>query len=213
MAILSEDDLSLDIADYARHVLSPQTRAIAAKIEALVAITLSATPATALTYAAATPAKAFTAARRTLRDNGVPSDARLLAAVGSNVYADLLDRPDRTFDADGKVRGFEVIESTRLDADNIVTFIPSAFALVTRAPTVPDGADHGASIATAILDDQRGAAFAARVLNDYDSNVAALRSLVSSFVAVAAMPLPVEREDGTVDLVEQGGAVRIATGA
>lgn len=213
LAILSEGDLSLDIADYARQVLSPQTRAIAAKVEALVASTMSATPATALTYAAATPAKAFTAARRALRDNGVPADARLLAAVGSNVYADLLDGPDRTFDADGKVRGFEVIESTRLDPDDIVAFIPSAFTLVTRAPIVPDGAAHGASIATPILDDQRGASFAARVLNDYDSNVAADRSLVSSFVAVAAMPLPVDREDGTVDLVAHGGAVRIATGA
>jgi len=215
LAILSEGDLSLSIKDYASQVLAPQTRAIAAKIEALTAATMTATPAaTGITYAAATPAKAFTAARRELRGNGVPGDAILRAAVGSSVYADLLDAPvGQGFDADGKVRGFEVIESTRLDAEDIVAFIPQAFTLVARAPMVPQGAAYGASIMTPVLDDENGAQFAVRVVNDYDSNVAADRSLVGTFAAVQAMPLPVDQEDGTVDLVDHGGAVRIATGA
>jgi len=214
LAILSEGDLSLDIKDYAGQVLRPQARAIATKIEALTAAAMSAVPATTtITYNTAAPAKAFTAARRVLRDNGVPGEAVLRAAVGSNVYADLLDAPTgQGFDADGKVRGFEVIESTRLDADDIVAFIPSAFSLVVRAPQVPNGAAYGASIKTPV--EQGGStAFAIRVINDYSPNVAADRSLVSTFAAVAAMPLPVDDENGHVELVENGGVVRLATGA
>lgn len=211
LTVLSEGDLSLEIKDYARQVLGPQARAIAAKIEALTAATMTATPATeSVSYSATEPAKAFTAARRILRTNGVPASTKLYAAVGANVYADLLDA-----DAieNGKVRDIEVIESTRLDEDDIITFVPEAFTLVARAPIVPNGAAYGASIRTPLVDKERGAQFAVRVLNDYDSSVAADRSLVSSFVKVAAMPLPVDREDGTVDLVEHGGVVHIATAA
>ncbi|MEV8272553.1 hypothetical protein [Microbacterium sp. NPDC077184] len=214
LAILSEGDLSLDIADYAAQVLRPQARAIATKIEALTASAMTAVPATtSITYAAATPAKAFTAARRVLRSNGVPGEVPLQAAVGSNVYADLLDAPTGSgFDADGTVRGFTVTESTRLDADDIVAFIPQAFSLVVRAPLVPAGASYGASIKTPV-DREGSVPFAIRVVNDYDSGVAADRSLVSTFAAVTPLPLPVDREDGTVDLVEHGGVVRLATGA
>lgn len=216
LTVLSEGDLSLEIEDYSRQVLAPQTRAIAAKIEALTAATMSATPeTTSVAYAAATPAKAFTAARRILRSNGVPESAKLYAAVGAGVYGDLLDAPTGSgFDANGThVRGIEIIESTRLAAGEIVVFIPEAFTLVARAPKVPAGAAYGASTVTPLVDNERGARFAVRVINDYDSNVAADRSLVSSFVKVAALPLPVDQEDGTVDLVEHGGVVRIDTAA
>lgn len=215
LAVLSEGDLSLDLKSYATQVLSPQTRAIAAKVEALTATAMSATPAaTGITYSSAAPAKAFTAARRELRNNGVPGDAILRAAVGSSVYADLLDAPvGHGFDADGKVRGFEVVESTRLGTEDIVAFIPQAFTLVARAPMVPQGAAYGASVVTPVLNDEHGAQFAVRVVNDYDSNVAADRSLVGTFAAVQHMPLPVDNEDGTVTLLDHGGAVRISTGA
>ncbi|QCQ15459.1 hypothetical protein [Microbacterium sp. RG1] len=214
LAVLSEADLSLELKDYAQNVLAPQARAIAARVEALTAEALAATPvAAAISYDAAAPALAFTAARRRLRSNGVPSSAPLRAAVGADIYADLLDAPTgKGFDADGKVRGFEVIESTRLSSRDGVFFIPTAFSLVARAPMVPHGAAQGASITTPVQDgNERGLAFAVRVINDYDSNVAADRSLVSSFVAVAAMPLPVDNEDGSVTLLEHGGAVRVTS--
>lgn len=209
LAILSEGDLSLSIADYSRAVLAPQARAIAAKVESLTAATMAETPATVgVTYDATDPAKAFTASRRILRTNGVPADAKLVAAVGANIYADLLDA-----DAieGGKVHDFTVVESTRIHADDIIAFTPSAFTLVVRAPIVPQGAAYGASLKTPLLDAANGQSFAIRVLNDYDSNVAADRSLVGTFAAVAAMPLAVDNEDGTVSLIPHGGAVRIAT--
>ncbi|MEZ3160133.1 hypothetical protein AB1K54_06225 [Microbacterium sp. BWT-B31] len=208
VVVLSEGDLSLDIKSYASQVLGPQTRAVAARIEALTAAAMSATPADeTITYDASNPARAFTAARRVLRLNGVPDSATIKAAVGANVYGDLLDA---VAIENGKVRDIEVIESTRLAADDIVVFIPEAFTLVARAPRVPQGAAYGASIKTPIVDKERGAQFACRVVGDYDSTVAADRSLISCFVKVAAMPLPVDRENGTVDLVEHGGVVRIA---
>jgi hypothetical protein len=216
VVVLSESDMSLELADYARQVLAPQTRAIAAKVEALTAAAITATPeTTSVTYTAAAPAKAITAARRILRQNGVPESAKLTAAVGASVYADLLDAPaGQGFDANGThVRGVEVVESTRLAAGDIAVFIASAFTLVARAPKVPNGAAYGASIKTPVLDDNRGAQFAVRVINDYDATVAADRSLVSSFVKVAAMPLPVDNEDGTVTLLANGGCVRIDTTA
>jgi hypothetical protein len=201
---LSDGDLSLSIEDFAKQVLAPQMGAIVKDVERRVAAAMKATPETAaITYAAATPARAFTAMRRTLRENGVSAETPLLAAVGSSVYADLLDGPAGTFDTDGKVRGFEVVESTRLAPTEVVGYVKNAFALVVRAPRVPEGASYGASVS------EKG--FALRVLRDYDSSVAADRSLVGAFVGVQAMPLAVDNEDGTVSLVANGGAVRVVT--
>lgn len=204
--VLSEGELDLDIVDFARQVLAPQAHAVSKYIEKAVATAMHQTPAaTGITYDPKTPARAFTAARRMLRSNGLGVDAPLVAAVGAEVYADLLDAVETTagvtFGPDGKVRGFEVIESTRLDAHEAVFYTPTAFATVVRAPSVPSGAPFGASV--------KGDQFALRYIRSYDGNVAADRSLVSAFVGVRAMPLPVDREDGTVDLVEDGGAVRI----
>jgi hypothetical protein len=202
---LSAGDLDLEIEDFGRQVLAPQTRAIVRDVERRVAAALQATPADeTITYAAATPAKAFTAARRVLRANGVSAETPLLAAVGANVYADLLDGPAGTFDADGKVRGITVHENTRLDADEIVVFIRDAFALVVRAPMPPEGAAHAATVRTD--------GFALTHVRDYDGSVLADRSILQAFVGCQAMPLAVDQEDGTVDLVANGGAVRIDTG-
>lgn len=202
---LSEGDLTLDLENYARQVLLPQAHAVSKYIERAVAAEMHATPAsTTITYDPANPARTFTAARRVLRSNGLGADAPLVAAVGADIYADLLDALPAngvTFADDGRVRGFEVIESTRLDDSEAVFYTPTAYATVVRAPVVPQGAPFGASV--------KGDQFALRMIRAYDSTVAADRSLVSAFVGVSAMPLPVDREDGTVDLVANGGTVRI----
>ncbi|MDR6436057.1 hypothetical protein J2790_001178 [Paenarthrobacter nicotinovorans] len=202
--VLSDGDLDLEITDYTAQVLLPQAAAIVKHVERAVASAMKATPETAtITYSAATPAKTFTQMRKELRDNGVPTEAPLIAAVGSAVYADLLDGPAGTWDESGKVRGFEIVESTRLAADEIVGFIKEAFALVVRAPRVPDGAPFGASVSES--------GFSLRYIRSFDGTVAADRSLVSAFVGVQAMPLAVDNEDGTVSLVDNGGAVRVLT--
>jgi hypothetical protein len=206
--VLSEGDISLSIDNFTNRVLAPQTDAVAKYIERTVASVMQAVPTDAsITYDATAPAKAFTAARKQLRTNGVTSDAPLYAAVGAGIYADLQDAnttTQPTFDASGKVRGFSVIESTRLDAEEAVLFVPNAFALVVRAPAVPDGAPFGASVQTA------DAQFALRYIRSFDASVAADRSIVSTFVGVQELPLAVDNEDGTVSLLAHGGVVHLA---
>lgn len=202
--VLSEGDLDLEIQEFSTQVLRPQATAIVKHIEKTVAAAMKATPeTTSITYTASEPAKTFTKMRKALRDNGVSTDAPLVAAVGSAVYGDLLDAD--AIDDKGKVRGFLVVESTRLAADEIVGFVREAFALVVRAPQVPQGAPFGASVSEG--------GFALRYIRSFDGTVAADRSLVSSFVGAQAMPLAVDNEDGTISLVANGGVVRVLTAA
>lgn len=207
---LSEGAMSLDLKDFAVQVLAPQAASVVKHTEAALATAMSAVPVTALTYDAANPAKVFTLIRKTLRDNGVSADVPIYAAVGSSVYAALLDGPERTWDADGRVRGITVLESNRLADDNIVAFIKDAFVVVVRAPEVPAGATEGASYRA-----PNGAehAFALRWLRSYDGAAAVDRSIVSAFIEVAPLPLAVDLEDGTVELLENGGVVRVDTAA
>jgi hypothetical protein len=200
--VLSEGDLDLEIANYTSQVLMPQATAIVKYIEKAVATAMQATPETAsITYSAAEPAKTFTKIRKALRENGVSTDAKLVAAVGSGVFGDLLDAD--AIDDQGKVRGILIVESTRLAADEIVAFVREAFALVVRAPQVPQGAPFGASVSEG--------GFALRYIRSFDGTVAADRSLVSAFVGVQSMPLAVDTEDGNIVLVPNGGAVRVLT--
>lgn len=94
---------------------------------------------------------------------------------------------------------------TFLAPTDIVGFVKPAFALVVRAPAKPDGAAYGASVSAG--------GFALPHIMSYDDSVAADRSLLSVFAEVTAMPLAVDREDGTVALVEHGGAVRVLASA
>lgn len=202
--VLSAGDLDLDIENFAAQVLVPQTRAIVRDVERRVALAMQGTPEnTSIAYDAAAPAKTFTTARRVLRGNGVSADAPLLAVVGADVYADLLDGPAGTFDESGKVRGFTVTESTRLGATEALFFVREAFSLVVRAPQKPEGVAYGASVSEG--------GFALTHLRDYDSTVLSDRSILSAFVGAAAMPLAVDNEDGTISLVANGGAVRVDT--
>ncbi|MCW3038319.1 MAG: coat protein- protein 5 [Solirubrobacterales bacterium] len=202
--ILSEGDLDLVIEDFSAQVLAPQSHSIVKFAEREVAAAMQATPETAsIAFDEANPAKTFTQIRRALRSNGVSTDEPLLAAVGSDVYAALLDAEDFDTSGEGRIRGFEVHESTRLAPGEIVGFIRPAFSLVVRAPRVPDGAPFGKSVVDG--------GFALRYLRSYDGSVAADRSLVSAFVGVSAMPLAVDGEDGTVSLKANGGAVRVLT--
>lgn len=205
--ILSDQDLDLDLKDFGSQVLLPQTGAIVKYVERTLATAMQATPATIVTYDAAAPAKAFTAIRAALRTNGVQGSAHLFAAVGSTVYGDLLDGPAGTFDADGKVRGVTVVESTRLAATEVVAFIPEAFALVVRAPLAPQGAPFGASVKV----DDGDTKFAIRHIRAFEPAIGADTSLVTAFVGVQAMPLAVDDEAGLVTLVPNGGVIRVVT--
>ena len=214
---LSEGDLDLDLTSFSAQVLRPQVRAINQHIEALAATTLKATDVdTTITFDPDKPTAAFSAMRTKLRNNGVPASSPLFAAVSPNVYGALMDADSTTqpiftgTDAQGRSQlrsGFRLIESNRLADNEVIGYVPTAFALALRAPAVPQGAAAGASIKS------EDGTFAIRWVQQYDPRVAVDQSLLSVFAGAKAMPLAVDAGNGTVTLVEGAGAIHLADAA
>lgn len=190
---VTDADLTLNIAEFGRQVLSPQSLAVAERVENVVVTTMQGVAETVALdtgYAAATPEKTFVAARKLLRDMGSPMNG-LVAAVGTQIYADLLNA-GALKDAGqsgssgalrdaiaGRVAGFTVIESNRLGAAEIVFYHRDAVTLVLRAPIVPAGVSFGASVS------DHGTAM--RWIRDYDASILADRSIVSTFIGAKVM--------------------------
>ena len=204
---LSEGDLSLNLEDFGAQVLAPQTTAVAEYVEDMVLNKLlTETETTGIDWDPATPSKTFTALRQTLRKRGVPQ-TNLNVLVGTDVYAALLDAKEIT-DAGqsgstaalreaqvGRVRGFTVVESTKIPDGQIVAFHRDAYTLAVRAPKVPAGAPFGATV--------NEAGFALRYLRDYAADYTQDRSIVSTFCGIAKMPLyRVSRTEPTMGKVE-----------
>ena len=195
--------------DFSRQVLAPQVDAVVYAVEDLVATALKGVTLTLMgagnplpTYSAADPVAMLTAIRKLLRDRGVPTSG-LNLVVGTQVYADLLSTAkimDVSQSAStaalregnvGSVRGFTVVESTRVDDGEIIAFHRDAFTLAVRAPIVPAGASFGQSLS------ERG--FSLRYLRDYDAVHTVDRSIVSTFAGVAALPFKsVNRSTGAL---------------
>jgi hypothetical protein len=223
---LSEADLSLNLTDFASQVLAPQTEAIADALEHKLAKALNAVPVTQLgteakpiVFDPADPARYFTAIRKKLRDNGV-SATGLNMVVGTEVYAALLDSKELTDVSQsgstdalreagvGKLRGFQIVESTRVAEDEILAFHKDAVTLISRAPVVPQGASFGASASAG--------GFSMRYLRDYDATKTVDRSIVSLFAAVGILPTyRIERDYDarkvTTSKVENGGVLHLST--
>ncbi|WP_067201077.1 P22 phage major capsid protein family protein [Microbacterium sp. XT11] len=218
---LSEADLNLNITDLTKQVIRPQAAAIADDIEHRVASKLLSVPAptdfTAV-YDPANPVPYFTALRQHLRKQGVPA-AGIQLVVGVGIYADLLDAKAITDASEsgstaalrdaqvGKVRGFTVVESTRVGDNEVLAFHKDAVTLVTRAPAVPSGASFGASVSEG--------GYSIRYLRDYDADKTVDRSILATFAGVAILPtFKVERDretrKATVKPIENGGVVHIA---
>ncbi|AWY06640.1 major capsid protein [Microbacterium phage Zeta1847] len=218
---LSEADLNFNLEDFGKQVLSPQAAAIAEDIEHLVSTTLKAIDAPTdfvATYDPLDPVKYFTKLREHLRKNGVPA-AGIQLVVGVGVYADLLDAKAITDASEsgstaalrdaqvGRVRGFTVIESTRVDDYEILAFHKDAVTLVTRAPAIPRGATFGASVSAG--------GFSMRYLRDYDADYTVDRSIVATFAGIAVLPtFKIVRDrvarTASVQQIENGGIVHIA---
>lgn len=203
-AVLSEEDLSLNIRDYTEQVLRPQGLAVATFAENAVVTAMKSTPlSTAITWTPDTVPTAFSSARATLRQNGVGENETIHALAGTNVYAALLDAD--LLNEDDKVRKVHVHENSRIAPDEVIVFVRQAFALAVRAPSAPEGVPFSASIRTP---DDEGA-FAVRYVRSYDSTIAGEVSLLSTFVGARAMPLPVyDDATGVITLKENAGAVR-----
>ncbi len=217
---LSEADLNLNLVDFGRQVLAPQAAAVADAIEHKLATALLAIPRPDLftaVYDPANPTKYLTALRKHLRDQGVPQDGISLT-VGTGIFADFLDAKAITDVSEsgstaalregqvGKVRGFTIVESTRLADMELTAFHRDAVTLVTRAPAVPAGAAFGAQVSSG--------GYSLRYLRDYDANKTVDRSIVAAFSGVGILPtFKIERNYTTrlveVEQIENGGVIHI----
>lgn len=223
---LSEGDLSLNLESFSAQVLAPQVDAVVDYIEHDFVNTLKTTQGvqageTAIVYDENDPVKAFIAMRKVLRDRGVNA-AAMNTIVGTKVYSDLL-ASGRLLDVSqsastgalregqvGRVQGFTVVESTRIGEEEIYAFSRDAFTIAVRPPVVPAGAAFGA------IESSNG--FGLRYLRDYDVMHTVDRSMVSTFVGSAALPLyRVTRDYGTttakVETVPGGAALFLDTSA
>ncbi|MDO8120640.1 P22 phage major capsid protein family protein [Isoptericola sp. b490] len=197
------DESTLDVSNYSRQVLRPQALTVANHVNSAVASALAgATPDATITYDPANPRSAFIRARAILRGRGVPAETPIKAVVGSNVFADVLLA--EALDDQGRVGGIPVHENTRVDADALYVFVTTAFVAAIRAPQAPDDAVFSASVT---VDDM-----ALTLIKAFNPANGLTNSIVTAFIGVAPMPLPVADYDtGTVDLVDGGGIVSITT--
>jgi hypothetical protein len=216
---LSEKDLTLNLKDFSSQVLAPQSAAIVDALEHKVASALLGLDLTVPTVAfdPDNPIPFFTALRKSLRDNGVAADG-LNVAVGTGVYAALLDANAITDVSAsgstaalreagvGRLRGFGIVESTRVEEDDVLAFHRDAVTLVTRAPVVPAGASFGATVSAG--------GFSLRYIRDYDATKTVDRSILSTFSGVGFLPtFKITRDYDTreVSVVKDpfGGALRM----
>lgn len=206
---LTDAELSLDINDFGAQVLAPQVRAIANRVEFLVAQKLnSLTPSHTVTTedpADGSIRKAIIELRKALNKSDVPQTGRVLV-IGVDVEAFLLQDPNLSRAADagdssalraaevGRLYGFRVVVSNSIEPNRMVAFHPSAYTLVTRAPRVPDGAVSGRSEAYAGI--------AMRAIRDYNSATARDRSFLSTFAGIGETldPVVTWSEDGVPTL-------------
>lgn len=224
---LSDGDLSLNLSDFGAQVLVHQVNAVTEKVEGAVAGALNAIPAYddsegVIRLDEADPIKTFTDIRKVLRKRGVP-ETGLQVVVGVDVYAALLDAKAITDASEsastaalregnvGRIRGFEIVESTRIADDEIVALHRDAFSLTVKPETVPAGAAFGQVVT--------GRGFGLRYLRGFDMSVAKERSLVSTMYAVVRMPMFKITQDGATQRTTavqlpagHDATIRVATG-
>lgn len=220
---LNDRERTFELEDFGRQILAPQIDAIVDWIEAQVAAEMTALvetndlgtgplPGLGL-YSATDPTKTFTAIRKALRDNGLPTTG-LRAACGTKVWKEMADAKvfsdlgtqttNPNVPGSRPVAGFDAFETNRLAADDIVFYHKDAFTLAVRAPQAPNGAPFSASVASN--------GFAMLHIQDYDSNIGSDRSLLSTFSGVSyQLARKVDRSGATAAIVTVPSAYRINT--
>lgn len=196
---IRDEELTLDIKDFARQVVAPQMRAVAEKMENTIADALDdATSDYAdvdFTEGTDDPYKVLVAARKVLNIANVPAADRIFVA-GANVEAAILGDDKLVLAQNvgdsiaegalreayvGRVFGMNLITAQELPADKAYLIVPSAFVMATAAPAVPASVGFGAT-ATAGANGVGGTAV--RWVMDYDPTVLAERSVVNVYNGV-----------------------------
>lgn len=201
---LSDEELTLDIENFAQDVTAPQVRALVEDFENTVAGALSgATYVHEITYEDGIddPRKVAIDARRMLNDSNVPTSGRYWI-VGSEVSA-AIAKFDNLLDVNtaglpeavregvvGRLAGFTIVESNALDGDESYFVHNSALALAFVAPAAPRGATSSAVAIEGGL--------SVRQLFDYDSDTLHDRSILGVFTGGTVVEDPQIGTDGKV---------------
>ncbi len=192
---ITDEQLTLDIIDFAEQVLSPQVKAVARGLENLIATTMNAsTYGTSLNFTDSSNSlwSTLVSARQALNDENVPREGRILV-VGSDIETEMLndDKFNRVDSAgDGattalreatinRLAGFTIVGSQAIDPEVAYAFHPTAFAFANVAPAVPDGVNFGSRLAADGL--------AMRWIKDYEALKLRDRSVVSSFAGCSSV--------------------------
>jgi len=203
---LSDEELSLDIYDFTEQVVTPQTRAVAERIEDKISakikgatypsgsnISISTDGASGLDFHAGA-----VDARKVLNDYHVPQQGRVFL-VGTGIEAMILKSDQfRKFDQSGdsnalrsatigNIAGMPVIVSHSIGAYESYVFHRSAFQTVYRVPASPLGGVDSASGSYAGI--------ALRWLRDYDSSHLVNRSIFDTFFGISVVEDPDDYTD------------------
>lgn len=194
---ITDEQLTLDISDFARQVLAPQITAIAEGCENVIASALQAATAADIVDvdsgsapAAGEALAVALEASRILNTNNVPRSGRILL-LGANLESWFLQdsvinnhnsgNRDALDDATiSRIAGFTVVGSNALDPDEGYAFDRYAVAFANVAPAIPAGAADGARTTAGGV--------AMRYLRDYNptnSTGPVDRSLVDAFVGAS----------------------------
>jgi len=239
-AAITDEEFSLDIADFGTQILMPQIRAVAEGVEDQIiaeiesasydpAMTIDPTDADFLDLSDTDWYKVATRARRLLNDKNVPGANRTLL-VGSAVEEEILnsdrfvrfdsigaDATDALREATiGRIAGFNVVPSNGIEEDVAYAYHRTAFVLAARAPRVPQGVSMGATRGLGEAE-QLGATasfggISVRWIMDYNYAETTDRSLVNTWVGTATVEDPDDPTDpeSTMSLMR---AVKITAGS
>jgi hypothetical protein len=194
-AIVTDEDLSLNLEDFGRQVLAPQTAAVAEAGEQQLADAMNGLTAHAtIEWAAAADPAADKATvleiREALTVNKVPAGGRYVA-VAPNIATRLLNVPgfveaDKRGDASaledaviGQVYGLSFVESAAIATGTAVAYHSSAFGFGSLSPVAPPGGVDSSAVS------EGGVAL--RHVLAYDAGKLSTLSVVSTFTGAAVV--------------------------
>lgn len=195
---VTDEELTLDIADFGEQILTPQVRAVVEMLEADIAACIQGAAYQSTTTVGTGDAATYNAvvdAREFLNTQNVAMNGRTLL-VGPGFESALLKDPqfarfDHTGDASntalreasiGRIAGSDVVRSNALRRGEAYLFHKSAYIFANRAPNVPAGVPFGNSTAFQNL--------SMRWIRDYDATTLTDRSVINSFAGYLAVSDP-----------------------
>jgi hypothetical protein len=193
---VTDEQLTLQIAEFGRQVLEPMMRSVAIGAEAQIATVMNAVVADASDLTQANIQAKVLLARTDLGNNNVPLTGRYLAVspkagewlLNLDTFNDAAASGDTRSVRDGVIgryRGFTVVESSALTGGALgaamLAYHESAFVWGNRAPAIPNGAAHAeVSVADGI---------ALRTVQDFDAAILSDVVAISTFAGANVVDL------------------------